>query len=109
MDMQILDPNPLYLNKTYRLRFRFTKSYPIGISVSPLIMAPITNLLSCRSPRSHIHHLCQPASGDSYAPTHLLQWHHMSGPSRLRGMEPGTERGERLHEHPEHADGEREE
>ncbi|MCJ1298487.1 hypothetical protein MMC08_001277 [Hypocenomyce scalaris] len=29
MDIRILDPNPLYLNKTYRLRFRFSNNYPI--------------------------------------------------------------------------------
>jgi ubiquitin-conjugating enzyme E2 W len=29
MDIQVLDNNPLYANKTYRLRFRFTNSYPI--------------------------------------------------------------------------------
>ena len=34
MDICILDPNPLYLNKTYRLRFRFSSNYPIG-SPSP--------------------------------------------------------------------------
>lgn len=32
MDIRILDPNPLYLNKTYRLRFRFSNNYPIGMS-----------------------------------------------------------------------------
>lgn len=31
MDIRILDPNPLYLNKTYRLRFRFSNNYPIGM------------------------------------------------------------------------------
>ncbi|KAA6415349.1 MAG: ubiquitin-conjugating enzyme [Lasallia pustulata] len=29
MDIRVLDPNPLYLNKTYRLRFRFSNNYPI--------------------------------------------------------------------------------
>ena len=29
MDIQVLDSNPLYQNQTYRLRFRFSNSYPI--------------------------------------------------------------------------------
>ncbi|KAI4163821.1 MAG: hypothetical protein LQ342_002594 [Letrouitia transgressa] len=29
MDIQVLDSNPLYQNQTYRLRFRFSKNYPI--------------------------------------------------------------------------------
>ncbi|KAL8688989.1 MAG: hypothetical protein Q9218_005237 [Villophora microphyllina] len=30
MDIQVLDPNPIYLNQTFRLRFRFSNNYPIG-------------------------------------------------------------------------------
>lgn len=30
MDIRVLDPNPLYLNQIYRLRFRFSTNYPIG-------------------------------------------------------------------------------
>ncbi|MCJ1382545.1 hypothetical protein MMC17_005658 [Xylographa soralifera] len=29
MDIRVLDPNPIYLNLTFRLRFRFTNNYPI--------------------------------------------------------------------------------
>ncbi|KAL9122376.1 MAG: hypothetical protein Q9187_001060 [Circinaria calcarea] len=29
VDIRVLDSNPLYLNKTYRLRFRFSNKYPI--------------------------------------------------------------------------------
>ncbi|MCJ1226066.1 hypothetical protein MMC12_002715 [Toensbergia leucococca] len=29
MDIRVLDPNPLYLNQTFRLRFRFSNNYPI--------------------------------------------------------------------------------
>ena len=29
MDIRVLDPNPLYENETYRLKFTFSKSYPI--------------------------------------------------------------------------------
>lgn len=30
LDIQVLDRNPLYLDQTYRLKFRFGSSYPIG-------------------------------------------------------------------------------
>ncbi|KAF1808712.1 ubiquitin conjugating enzyme [Eremomyces bilateralis CBS 781.70] len=29
MDIQVLDDNPLYKGETYRLKFRFSKQYPI--------------------------------------------------------------------------------
>lgn len=29
MDIRVLDSNPIYLDQTYRLRFRFTSNYPI--------------------------------------------------------------------------------
>lgn len=37
MDICVLDPNPLYLNQTYRLRFRFSTNYPIGTSPRPVL------------------------------------------------------------------------
>lgn len=30
MDIIVLDANPLYMNETYRLKFKFSNSYPIG-------------------------------------------------------------------------------
>lgn len=36
MDIRVLDPNPLYLNQTYRLRFRFSNNYPIGFLPPPI-------------------------------------------------------------------------
>ncbi len=30
LDIKVLDNNPLYLNETYRLKFRFSSTYPIG-------------------------------------------------------------------------------
>ncbi|MCJ1345463.1 hypothetical protein MMC31_003670 [Peltigera leucophlebia] len=33
MDIRILDSNPIYLNKIFRLRFRFSSSYPIDRTV----------------------------------------------------------------------------
>ncbi|MCJ1266801.1 hypothetical protein MMC22_006686 [Lobaria immixta] len=40
MDFRILDANPLYLNKTYRLRFRFSSSYPIEAPEVTFISKP---------------------------------------------------------------------
>jgi ubiquitin-conjugating enzyme E2 W len=31
LDIRVLDQNPLYLNEIYRLKFRFSTSYPIGV------------------------------------------------------------------------------
>ena len=30
LDIKVLDANPLYMNETYRLKFKFSASYPIG-------------------------------------------------------------------------------
>lgn len=30
MDIKVLDGNPLYANQTFRLKFKFNSSYPIG-------------------------------------------------------------------------------
>jgi ubiquitin-conjugating enzyme E2 W len=32
MDIRVLDDNPLYRGETYRLKFKFSNSYPIGKS-----------------------------------------------------------------------------
>ncbi|EFE38516.1 hypothetical protein TRV_06810 [Trichophyton verrucosum HKI 0517] len=32
MDIRVLDDNPIYKDETYRLRFTFSKNYPIGIT-----------------------------------------------------------------------------
>ena len=41
MDVQVMDDNPIYNGQTYRLQFKFTDSYPIGIkdtaTCAPLI------------------------------------------------------------------------
>ncbi|RAL66188.1 hypothetical protein DID88_005860 [Monilinia fructigena] len=29
LDIRVLDPNPLYIDQTYRLKFKFTPNYPI--------------------------------------------------------------------------------
>jgi ubiquitin-conjugating enzyme E2 W len=36
MDIRVLDDNPLYMDQTYRLRFKFSNSYPIGTAPSLL-------------------------------------------------------------------------
>jgi hypothetical protein len=30
LDLKVLDANPIYLNQTYRLKFKFSPQYPIG-------------------------------------------------------------------------------
>lgn len=35
MDIEVLDANPLYMNKIFRLKFAFSDSYPIGLSITP--------------------------------------------------------------------------
>lgn len=30
IDIRVLDQNPLYMGETYRLKFKFSPSYPIG-------------------------------------------------------------------------------
>lgn len=30
MDIEVLDANPIYINQTFRLKFKFTDAYPIG-------------------------------------------------------------------------------
>lgn len=31
MDIKVLDGNPIYANEEYRLKFKFSSSYPIGM------------------------------------------------------------------------------
>ncbi len=33
LDIKVLDQNPLYLDQTYRLKFKFSPQYPIGTRV----------------------------------------------------------------------------
>lgn len=43
LDIRVLDQNPLYQNEVYRLKFKFSASYPIGLSPSlarPLPRSP---------------------------------------------------------------------
>jgi ubiquitin-conjugating enzyme E2 W len=45
LDIKVLDTNPLYQNQTYRLKFVFSPSYPIGmfhISSCPLFLYFVT-------------------------------------------------------------------
>lgn len=41
MDIRVLDPNPLYLNQTFRARFTFSNNYPIGSAPSYPFPIPI--------------------------------------------------------------------
>jgi ubiquitin-conjugating enzyme E2 W len=38
LDIKVLDTNPLYQNETYRLKFRFSSTYPIGMFFLPCPM-----------------------------------------------------------------------
>lgn len=40
LDIRVLDQNPLYLNEIYRLKFKFSASYPIGSSPSGSLLLP---------------------------------------------------------------------
>jgi ubiquitin-conjugating enzyme E2 W len=46
MDIKVLDQNPLYLDQTYRLKFTFSKKYPIGKPnpPPPTFLAPSKSL-----------------------------------------------------------------
>lgn len=35
MDIRVLDANPIYINQTFRLKFKFTDAYPIGTPKAP--------------------------------------------------------------------------
>lgn len=37
MDIRVLDENPLYKDKIYRMKFQFPASYPIGTTGRPCI------------------------------------------------------------------------
>jgi ubiquitin-conjugating enzyme E2 W len=38
LDIKVLDTNQLYQNETYRLKFRFSSTYPIGMLFLPCPM-----------------------------------------------------------------------
>lgn len=38
LDIQVLDANPLYMNQIYRLKFKFSASYPIGTARSKVFI-----------------------------------------------------------------------
>ena len=129
LDIKVLDANPLYMNETYRLKFKFSPSYPIGMylsSKSPnaynitslhcsiyyettLDPPPHleTNPNYPRTTRSYIRKCKRPP--DSHAPTHLLQRNHLSGPPRLARLDTHTKRGKHMHESPKHVDGKHQE
>jgi len=37
MDIRVLDDNPLYRGKTFRLNFRFSQNYPIEVCTAQLV------------------------------------------------------------------------
>ena len=40
MDIRVLDDNPIYRGETYRLKFKFTSTYPIGMSPTSHLPVP---------------------------------------------------------------------
>jgi len=56
-----------------------------------------------RSPRSNLP--THPRPADTHPPARLLERHHLPRPAGQPGLESGAERRERVHEHPEHVDG----
>src|SRR6266702_1250207 len=44
MDIKVLDDNPLYRNEVYRLKFRFTNSYPIGMPDLTSLLPNLQNM-----------------------------------------------------------------
>lgn len=66
LDIQILDDNPIYQGKTYRLQLNFTSNYPIGKPHLDIFMAcgrlsaVILTHLRCRSTRGLLHQGAQP-------------------------------------------------
>ena len=101
----MLDANPLYTNQTYRLKFKFSSSYPIGMPPFSAALLPGERLTyNDRTPRSHLCVCPRPAH--PHAPAHLLQRYHLPGSPGAAGLVASTKRGERLHESTKHADGE---
>ncbi|KAK2749231.1 hypothetical protein FQN57_006847 [Myotisia sp. PD_48] len=43
MDIKVLDSNPLYQNQTYRLKFTFSKNYPIEAPEVQFVILPPTS------------------------------------------------------------------
>lgn len=35
LDIRVLDQNPLYIDRVFRLKFKFNSSYPIGTNICP--------------------------------------------------------------------------
>lgn len=40
LDIRVLDQNPLYKDQVFRLKFKFPKAYPIGLSSLPCSVSP---------------------------------------------------------------------
>jgi hypothetical protein len=100
MDIKVLDANPLYLNETYRLKFKFSNSYPIG--ETPIRMATWASLIFYhRTARGHLRQACR--STDSHAPPCLHERFHLPRSPRPTRLESSPECSECLHEYPEHA------
>ena len=61
IDLRVLDPNPLYINKIFRLKFTFSDKYPMGTYSSPPSIHHLEtlNLLKYRE-RKKVYSLTHP-------------------------------------------------
>jgi ubiquitin-protein ligase len=50
VDIQVIDPNPIYAGETYRLKFMFSQNYPIEVRVSYIQSIPPTTHLPQLAP-----------------------------------------------------------
>lgn len=104
MDIRVLDDNPLYRNEVYRLKFKFSQQYPIGMRPScalALFQGGLADQL-LRTSGGHVRE--NNRATDPNASPHILQRHYLPGPSRKSGLESRTKRRECLHEHTKHVD-----
>jgi ubiquitin-protein ligase len=72
MDIQVLDDNPLYRGKTFRLNFRFSRNYPIEVYIlrDCFFMCSVSNLRVVAGAGGHVCH--RTWTRNPHTPTHLL-------------------------------------
>ncbi|KAA8902113.1 ubiquitin-conjugating enzyme/RWD-like protein, partial [Sphaerosporella brunnea] len=86
MDIQVLDDNPLYKGKTFRLSFRFSRNYPIEAPEVMFITAPAREIPM----HPHIYSngvICLDllSSGNGWSPVQSVETVCMSIQSMLTG------------------------
>lgn len=89
LDIKVLDDNPIYLNQTFRLMFRFGPQYPIGKLIAPLTRNNDMLMMEIRAPRGDLRPKARPT--DTYTSSYLLKRHYLSRPSGPARLESGSE------------------